>query len=95
MNHIKPVENRNTEMYQKMYILVEANLLLEDLMYKNPERLLDLARFSLFNQSCAKKLSYFVQEIGFPKDKKSLRRYDVDKLILRKSKGKKAQRYGK
>lgn len=95
LNHIKPVENRNTEMYQKMYILVEANLLLEDLMYKNPERLLDLARFSLFNQSCAKKLSYFVQEIGFPKDKKSLRRYDVDKLILRKSKGKKAQRYGK
>ena len=46
-------------------------------------RLENLAKLSLCDEDCAKKLAYLVLEIGYPKDPRSLINYDADSHALK------------
>ena len=77
------VDDRNSDLYQTTYTLWEAFLVIDWLEKFDSVRLDNLARLSLCDEECAKKLVYLVLEIGYPKDPKSLRNYDVDSLALK------------
>ena len=91
------VDDRNSDLYQTTYTLWEAFLVIHDLEFSDPVRLKNLARLALCDEECAKKLAYLVLEIGYPKDPKSLRNYDVDSHALKFSDpptGKRTRQYG-
>ena len=77
------VDDRNSDLYQTTYTLWEAFLVIDWLERYDSVRLENLAKLSLCDEDCAKKLAYLVLEIGYPKDPRSLSNYDVDSLALK------------
>lgn len=77
------VDDRNSDLYQTTYTLWEAFLVIDWLEKFDSVRLDNLARLSLCDEDCAKKLAYLVLEIGYPKDPRSLINYDADSHALK------------
>lgn len=92
---ITDIASFDSDTYNTKRLYWETYLLLEDLYIHNPARLNDLAQLSLCDDQTLAKLTYFMQELGYPKDPKSLNSYSVDNLMdhsRKKRKGSKKAR---
>lgn len=75
------IEKFDSDTYNTKRLYWETYLLLEDLYVHNPARLHALAQLALCDTQTLAKLTYFMQELGYPKNSKSLNTYSVDSLF--------------
>lgn len=83
--HLLDSDEYGSSIYQQQRIFWEAQYVLNDLEKHNPARLHVLAQLALCGSDAANILKSMVIDAGFPKDKKSLKKYDVDGVLIRSS----------
>ena len=74
-----------SSLYRQRRIFQEAQYVLNDLEKHNPARLHVLAQLALCGADAANILKSIVIDASFPKDSKSLKKYDVDRVLIRSS----------
>lgn len=83
--HLLDSDEYGSSLYHQRRIFWEAQYVLNDLEKHNPARLHVLAQLALCGSDAANILKTIVIDAGFPKDPKSLKKYDVDSILIRSS----------